>query len=122
MLNLTQHVGSPAQVAQGLVDLEGCQLATLKKLLTFTAEDILSGKILVRAAQIAQLASVSLRDSDDNQCLIGGLPALMGPLTTALEAMGLEAFFAHSDRVSVEDPLTGVKTSQFVHQFFYAAV
>ncbi len=122
MLNLTQHQGTPAQIAQGLVDLEGCQLATLKKLLTFSAEDIHSRVLPLRAAQLAQLASVSLRDTEDTQVMIGGLPALMASLEKALREAGLEPVYSFSDRVSVEDPLTGIKTSQFIHQFFYPAV
>lgn len=123
ILNLTQHVGSPEQQAEGLVDLEGSDLSALKKLLTFSAEDVRKvGEIVHRARMISGLALVCLMDvpAGHKRAMIGGLPALMGPLVQALQELSIEPMFSHSDRVSVDMP-DGTKVSKFAHQFFYPA-
>lgn len=120
MLNLTQHEATNEQLTQGAY--EPLNKEAIKAALTFSAEDILDGKIPERARLLAVLAKGEVEDN--GQVFIGGLPALMGPLTQALRAEGLEVFFAHSDRVS-EDQIqpdgSTKKVAVFRHQFFYPA-
>ncbi len=139
-LNMTQHAGSPEQVAQGLLEPSPEVKETIKSLLTFTAEDVRKldqfNKVASLLAEVARKECKALRERLEydaqhssreysvpgpiTRVMIGGLPALMGPQVVALRDVGLDPVFSHSDRVS-EDKPDGTKVSVFKHQFFYDA-
>lgn len=112
ILNLTQHAATAEQVAQGVIDLTGDDLATMKSLLTFvglpSAETIYD-----RAYEVAKLADVC----DVELVMIGGAPFFMGALERALQKRGIKPLYAFSERVSVEKIVDGVvvKTNEFKH-------
>lgn len=112
ILNLTQHSASPEQLKAGVYNLEGEQLATLKRLLTF--ENLPSrDEVGERASAIAELA----RKEGAEEAMIGGAPFLMGKLENALMAGGVKPLYAFSRRESVETVRDGetIKTSVFRH-------
>lgn len=127
VFNATQHAGSPEQIAQGLCDLEGEDLTSLKKLLTFTGEDLRTDAQFAlgyRAERICALLRSIPACRAGSQILIGGLPALQGPLAACLYKYGFRPVFAHSDRVSedqVQADGSARKVAIFRHQFFYPA-
>ena len=99
IINLTQHPGTPEQ---GVTDLTGEELASLKAALTFdflpTAQEISE-----RAEYIANLAHSRGPGGDGpTAAMIGGAPYLMAPLERALRALGIEPLYAFSVRESVE--------------------
>lgn len=95
ILNLTQHPATPEQLAAGVVDLVGDDLARLKRLLTF--EDFLStGETVERAQLIAEWAG--LHDPFPERAMIGGAPWLMAPLAAALREHCIQPVFAFSVR------------------------
>ena len=128
MINLTQH---PSTIEQNrdaiMVEPYKYQKQVLKGLLTF---DMVPDRneILSRANQIALFAKnirFNFCTGDGigvDRVLIGGLPALMGPLEQSLRAEGFVPFYSHSDRVSVEKILPDgsvQKTNEFKHIAFY---
>lgn len=118
ILNLTQHEPTLEQAHQGLCN--GPNRGALQACLTFTSEDIRQGYIPARAASLAEYAA----KQGAKQALIGGLPALMGPLVEALRARGIVPVFAHSERVSedkVQPDGSVRKVNSFRHEFFYPA-
>lgn len=131
-LNLTQHIATPEQCEQGVVDLSSELRKELVALLTF--DDIpTSAVVYERARNIAKLAkSVALQyepDADNGFetviAMIGGAPFLMESLHSCLMVQGMRAVYAFSKRVSEEtvDASTGqtVKTSVFKHVGFVPA-
>lgn len=112
ILNLTQHAATAEQVAQGVIDLTGDDLAAMKALLTFvglpSAETIYD-----RAYEVAKLAQAH----DAESVMIGGAPFFMGALERALQKRGIKPLYAFSERVSVEKVIDGVvvKTNEFKH-------
>lgn len=103
ILNLTQHPGTPEQ---GVTDLTGEELASLKMALNF---DILpdAQEIADRAEYIAELACMNgLGGEDDDPipsaAMIGGAPYLMATLERALRNVGIEPLYAFSVRESTE--------------------
>lgn len=112
ILNLTQHAATAEQVAQGVIDLTGDDLAAMKALLTFvglpSAETIYD-----RAYEVAKLAQSEGVES----VMIGGAPFFMGALERALQKRGIKPLYAFSERVSVEKVIDGVvvKTNEFKH-------
>lgn len=115
MINLTQHNATAEQLAQGVVDLQGDDLATLKKLLTFVGMPT-NSEIHDRAFEIARIADQSGAEA----AMIGGAPYLMPHLQKALQARGITVLYAFSERVSVERIIDGVvvKTNEFKHVGF----
>ena len=115
ILNLTQHAATTEQVAQGVIDLVGDELATIKSLLTFvglpSAETIHD-----RAYEVAKLAQAH----DVDSVMIGGAPFFMGALERALQKRGIKPLYAFSERVSAEKIVDGVvvKTNEFKHMGF----
>lgn len=99
VLNLTQHKATPAQRADGVVDLPDADLPYLQGLLTFselpTAEDI-----ILKADRLAQLAAS--RVPYGSGVMIGGASWLMAPLEKALLAHGLIPVYAFNVRDSLE--------------------
>jgi hypothetical protein len=111
ILNLTQHPATQEQLAAGVVDLTGENLARLKELLTF---DSLAncGNRNKRADQIAALVARVFLPGDPESlqldgtaihCMIGGAPYLMAPLEAALIYNMRVPVYAFSVRESVEE-------------------
>ena len=111
MLNLTQHAATTAQ--KGVVDLEGDDLATLKRLLTFECLPCRQG-MEDRANRIVQLAEAY--SPFQSEVMLGGAPFFMAPLEKAFLAAGYEVCYAFSVRDSIE--VDGVKKSVFKHLGF----
>lgn len=100
ILNLTQHQATSDQIAAGVVDLTGENLACLKDALTFvTLPD--AQEISERAEFIAAIAAVSL-SGKGCIAMIGGALWLMAPLADALRARGIVPVFAFSVRDTEE--------------------
>lgn len=105
IINLTQHAATADQLAAGVADLPADQRAILAKALTFESLPT-RGEIVAAAEIIAELAASAgpaphiLPDA----AMIGGAMWLMAPLAAAVEARGIEALFAFSQRESVEEP------------------
>lgn len=120
IVNLTQHVATAGQVAEGVISLPPREDQELKKLLTFNTLPT-RDEVAARAAAIAALAA----ESGVAAAMIGGAPYLMAPLEKALQERGIAPLFAYSERRSVEttDPTTGgvTKTAVFVHLGFVEA-
>lgn len=103
ILNLTQHPSTPEQ---GVTDLTGEELASLKTVLTFDSLPD-AQEIIDRAEYIAELACMNgLGGEDDDPiptaAMIGGAPYLMAPLEAALRERGIEPLYAFSVRESTE--------------------
>jgi len=114
ILNLTQHPASEDQISVGVYDLEGEDLAKMKQLLTFKSLPS-QQEIDKRAWGLARLTKKV------EYAMVGGAPYLMGPLQRVLKQNNTTALFAYSERVSVEDPSTGIKTSVFKHLGFVSS-
>jgi hypothetical protein len=116
ILNLTQHPATPAQRDAGVVDLEGEDLAILKKLLTFE-ECPDKHEIRQRAEEIALFALQPQTDA----AMIGGAPYLMAPLEKCLKGLGKKPLYAFTRRMTIERPGTDgsvIKETVFVHTGF----
>ena len=118
ILNLTQHVATPEQVAQGVVDLPAELRAELSRYLT--VDDLPSeAEIAARCEAIAGLIYQTEADNAPAAVMIGGAPWMMGPLVRALHTEGVvQCLAAFSSRVSVEhtDAAGAVtKTAIFKH-------
>jgi hypothetical protein len=109
ILNLTQHPASADQIAVGVVDLTGDELASLKEALTFGALPD-AQEIRDRAEHVAELACMNGLGGDEgddpfpDQAMIGGALWLMAPLAEALRARSVEPLFAFSVRETAEQP------------------
>ena len=113
IINLTQHMATPEQVAAGVVEPD--DKSAVREVLTFGA--------LPNAGEITRQANIlTAMAAKYSQAMIGGAPYLMGPLEAALKASGIIPLYAFSVRESVEtsDPQTGVvtKTQRFRHLGF----
>ncbi len=130
ILNITQHPASADQIAVGVVDLDGDELASLKAALTFgelpDAEEIRD-----RAEYIAELAAMNGlggEDGDDplpTRAMIGGALWLMAPLAAALRLRSIEPVFAFSVRDTEEQTQEDGrvrKVAVFRHAGFVPAV
>lgn len=130
ILNLTQHPASADQIAVGVVDLAGEELAGLKETLTF-GELPDEQEIRDRAEHIAELACMNGLGGDEGddpfpaQAMIGGALWLMAPLAEALRVRGIEPMFAFSVRETEEQkqPDGSIrKVAVFRHAGFVPAV
>ncbi len=126
IINLTQHVATPEQRADDVVDLPAPQRARLQQLLTFE-EPPTRNELDTRADEIAELAcqnGLAGEDADSPHpqfAMIGGAPFLMSALERALEMRAIEALYAFSRRESVEEQLPDGsvrKTQVFRHVGF----
>ena len=118
ILNLTQHMATPDQVAAGVVEPADKQL--VQALLTF---DELPAELDIKAKAKA-LAEMARHDGFD-AVMIGGAPYFMSALERALADSEITALYAFSKRVSVEEPQKdgSVKKVQvFTHAGFVQAV
>ncbi len=130
ILNLTQHPASADQIAVGVMDLAGDELASLKESLTFV-ELPDAQEIRDRAEHIAELACMNGLGGDDGddpfpaQAMIGGALWLMAPLAAELRARSIEPVFAFSVRDTEEHKQadgSSRKISVFRHVGFVPAV
>lgn len=95
ILNLTQHVATPEQIAQGVVN--PADHAAVKAALTF--EELPSSAVLTaRAETLAMFAA----QQGCKTALIGGAPYFMGPLERALWDKGIRPLYAFSVRETEE--------------------
>ncbi len=107
IVNLTQHLATPEQVAAGVIDLPPAEREALTALLTFDALPTRQ-EIEERAADIAELAAYNGLSGDDDDsppasaAMIGGAPYLMPSLEKALQAVCITPLYAFSVRESVE--------------------
>ena len=117
IINLTQHSATPEQINDFVVDLKPEYKKQLAALLTFetlpSQEEINSRVEGVKNILIETGIKVSF------DAMIGGAPYLMNPLAKMLiDDFKAVPLYAFTQRVSVEDPTTGVKTSVFKHMGF----
>ena len=122
IVNLTQHAASAEQIEEGVIDMVGKDLESLKALLTF--QDIPSAAEIDRRAQeITRLAKDALFGQPEKKAMIGGALWLMAPLSFYLKSSGINPVFAFSKRESVEKVIDGktVKTNVFKHVGFVEA-
>lgn len=126
IINLTQHDATPEQVAAGVVNLKGEQLARLRQLLTFE-ELPSSGQINDRAITVAHLAIYNGFGGDDGDdphphaAMIGGAPFFMAALERQLRDLGVDPVYAFSQRRAVEEKQADgsvKKTQVFQHLGF----
>lgn len=117
IINLTQHVATPEQIAQGVVDHHNRDV--ISSLLTF--EEIPTpDNIWSRATALAAIAE----RSGATAAMIGGAPFFMSALEQALIERGIVPLYAFSRRESVERTTEGgtvVKTNIFRHSGFVIA-
>lgn len=127
ILNLTQHPATPDQIAQGVVDLAGDDIVSLKALLNFeelpSPDELPSRAIQVVEIAIAVSSYFSTRTMKGviSECMIGGAPFFMRPLEQALLMAGFRPVYAFSRRV-VEEVIqtdgTVRKVAVFRHEGF----
>ena len=100
ILNLTQHVATPDQLAAGVIEPSAEDKARIQKLLTFTTcpsyEDVIE-----RAEPLAMIAE----RLGATRAMIGGAPVLMGALHHALIMRHILPGYAFSVRESQEETL-----------------
>lgn len=114
ILNLTQHVSTPAQKEAGV--FEPRDKSKVRELLTF---DELPGKDAIRLSAVA-LAKIA-KAHGAKKAMIGGAPFLMAKLEDALIKAGIRPIYAFSKRESVEKTLSDgsvEKTQVFRHLGF----
>ena len=107
ILNLTQHVATPEQQAQGVVDLQPDTRDYLVELLT--VDELPSQEeLLKRCAKIAALAEENCPESEEDDggwthhVMVGGAPWMMSALEGALYSKGIRPRYAFSKRESIE--------------------
>ena len=117
ILNLTQHLATQQQQAEGVKDMLPQHREQLVKLLTFN-ELPSEQQLFDRATELVLLASKYACE----YVMIGGAPYLMSYLERAIAIdMGKSSVYAFSKRVSKE--ITNehgevIKTNTFVHEGF----
>lgn len=134
ILNLTQHDGTPEQVAEGLV--EPSDKEYVQKLLTIEAKDLL--EVPQRARLLARFAKreATNRPFDFHSMkthglnptitgvMIGGFPAMMSLLEKEIRKVGLLPMYSFSERRSVDQPQPDGSVKRvgvFKHTFFFPA-
>lgn len=96
--NLTQHAGSPEQIAEGLVEPSAEEKKMITSLLDFV--NIPSKEEMAERAE--KLAQISYQ-SGCNSAMIEGAPYFLAPLEVALMRRGIIPFYAFSRRESVDE-------------------
>lgn len=117
ILNLTQHLATPEQIAQGVIEPE--DKAEVQHHLTF---DCIPDKdvIIFKATMLSGIA----RKSGAKKAMIGGAPYLMSTLEAFLKADGITPVYAYSERKSQEQHMpdgTVRKVNVFEHIGFIEA-
>lgn len=114
IFNATQHTASPEQLREGVLDTSPEVRKHLSTLLTFEEVPCVAD-LRDRAALVADLIQSETTLTGIRSVMIGGAPYFMTHLETALKARRLTPLYAFSKRESIEDPVTGQKTSVFKH-------
>jgi hypothetical protein len=118
ILNLTQHVATPEQIAAGVV--EPADKVAVQALITF--DEFPTAQQIRVAAETAAEIAVAARVS---AAMIGGAPFFMGPLERALRAWGVTPLYAFSRREAadmLQSDGSVKKTQVFRHVGFVEAV
>lgn len=102
IINLTQHVATPEQIAAGVVEPAAEDKKCIQQLLTF--DEIPSVEELERRAYgLATLVTgMGASNASHHTVMIGGAPFFMGRLEAALKAQGHTPVHAFSKRESVD--------------------
>jgi hypothetical protein len=102
ILNLTQHLATPEQLADGVRDLDGDLRSLLIEALT--VDDLPNrAEILARCQDVVNICLATKADNAPGSVMIGGAPWMMGPLAYELrEQVGCRCLFAFSKREAVE--------------------
>ena len=120
ILNMTQHVATPDQIAAGVVQPDEADHQRVKDLITF--EEIPSLEELKRRARtFAALADELTKRYECHAVMIGGAPYFATEQERALWYACIRHCYAFSKRVSVEkvnDDGTLTKTQVFKHAGF----
>lgn len=119
IINLTQHISTPEQLEEGVIDLPEEERSKLQNLLTFTSRP--QGSLI--AARAADLADLAVKYGATH-AMIGGAPFLMSQLEAALKAKGVQPLYSFTQRVTeeqVQSDGTIKKTSVFKHEGFVHA-
>lgn len=114
ILNLTQHFATADQIDAGIVDLPEHERAFLVNLLTFESlSETSADRMMQRADAIAAIA----HSLGAKGVMIGGAPFFMSALEDSLKNAGIPAYYAFTQRASVDKVVDGetVKTSVFKH-------
>lgn len=127
ILNLTQHLATPDQVAAGVVDVSVRHREWLLAEITFESLPD-AGEMLARARQIATLVQHYVKKDDGvwntPAVMIGGAPYFMPVLQRVLMQEGCEVLYAFARRESLDtvSPDGSIhKTSVFRHAGFVSA-
>ncbi len=106
ILNLTQHLATPEQVAAGVIDLDGDDREFLLKTITF-GEMPTRDEINEAASMLASFANGLFHANElpigEDTVMIGGAPWFMSALEHALKEKGIRVLYAFSKRESVEE-------------------
>ena len=121
ILNLTQHVATSEQVADGVFEPSQEMKNEIRKLLTFDSHVISTPSIISRNAK--DLANLVVKEFNprDTAVMIGGAPFFMSAFANELAAVGYTVLYSFTDRVSVDvtnPDGTITKTSTFKHLGF----
>ncbi len=95
ILNLTQHVATPDQIACGVV--EPVDKKAVQQALTFSSLE----EVCLMCERAEELADMAV-SSGMFSAMIGGAPFFMPVLERALVNAGINVLYAFSERVSVE--------------------
>ena len=118
ILNLTQHVATPEQVAAGVIEPQDKE--AVRKLLTFT--ELPSGSVIgERAVKLADIAEADTAAVAVAAAMIGGAGYLMSPLEVELRERGIKPLHSFTKRVVEEKTLPDgsvKKEAVFVHEGF----
>lgn len=116
ILNLTQHIATPAQISAGVKDLELEDQKTFQNLLTFNGLPSYE-ELQFRAAEITRFALKYKAKT----VMIGGAPYLMGALERRLKSRAIQPVYAFTKRISFEYTNSEgavVKNTHFFHEGF----
>ena len=117
--NATQHLATPEQVEQGVVDLPEEERENLAKFLTF---EELPNSLQLRMHSIAVVGHILAAGAKPgDRVMIGGAPFFMEELSHSCRESGLVPVFAFSKRESVEQAMpdgTVRKVAVFRHLGF----
>lgn len=97
IINLTQHVATPAQIEQGV--FEPVDKGEVQVLLTFDTAPSRAG-MNMRSTELAAIASLS----GATHAMIGGAPYFMSHLERALKEAGITPLYSFSERKSIDQP------------------
>ena len=118
ILNLTQHIATPAQIEQGVFDLSLELRPALLKLLTFVE---MPTKVEVQNRAVAIVRWILSNNIMCDAAMIGGAPFLMSELEFQLRLQKIPPMYAFSERVSEESTAPDgsvTKTNVFKHVGF----